>query len=136
MTRQSAMRATSLVVSRDPQLVALARRSCSAHWRVEALPDWRRIEKLVDRLHVGIVVFDDDVIPEEDRSQLIANLHMWFPEGLIIYVAGQHSEAVERVARVDGVLSYTSKPVDTDRIESLLRSLSNRAPAAARRSAD
>lgn len=129
--RARSAEATSLVVSRDPEVVTLVRRSCSARWCVDARGDWRQIETIAGSLEVGIVVFDDDVVPEEERSQLIANMHVWFPEALIIYVAGQHSQAVERLARAGGVLSYTSKPVDAERLESLLRSLSKRAPAAA-----
>lgn len=132
--------AMSLVVSRDPELIALMRRSCSAPWCVEARGDWRRIDDIAGKLDVGIVVVDDDVVPEEERSQLIANIHVWFPEGLVIYVAGNHSQAVERLARAGGVLSYTAKPVDVERLEHLLRSLSSRAPtlveSAARRCAN
>jgi response regulator of citrate/malate metabolism len=126
-TRARRTEATSLVVSRDPEIVALVRRSCSALWCVEARDDWDRIDNITGNLGVGIIVVDDDVVPEEERSQLIANIHVWFPEGLIIYVAGNHSQAVERLARAGGVLSYTSKPVDAERLERLLRSLSSRA---------
>jgi len=132
--------AMSLVVSRDPEIVALVRRSCSAPWYVEVRDDWRQIDNIIGNLDVGIVVIDDDVVPEEERSQLIANIHVWFPEGLIIYVASNHSQAVERLARAGSVLSYTSKPVDAERLERLLGSLSSRAPtvveSAARRFAN
>jgi DNA-binding NtrC family response regulator len=93
---------------------------------VEARDDWRRIDKASGGLDVGIVVLDDDVVPEAERSELIANLHTWFPHAMVIYVAGQHEASVERMARAGGVLSYTSKPVDVARLESLLRGLSSR----------
>jgi DNA-binding NtrC family response regulator len=118
--------AASLVVSRAPDLVALVQRSCSPSWSVEARGDWRRIDKASGGLDVGIVVLDDDVVPEEERSDLIANLRTWFPHAMIIYIAGKHDAAVERMARAGGVLSYTSKPVDVARLESLLRGLSHR----------
>lgn len=121
--------AMSLVISRDPEIVALVRRSCSAPWCVEVRGDWRQTGDLAGNLDVGIVIVDDDVVPEEERSQLIANIHVWFPEGLIIYVAGSHSQAVERLARAGGVLSYTSKPIDAERVERLLSCLSSRAPS-------
>src|SRR5262245_1373923 len=121
--------ARSLVVSRDPSVVAVVRRSCSASWRVEVHRDWRRIEQITGRLDVGIVVVDDDLVSEGERSRLIANIHVWFPEGLIIYVAGNHSEAAERLARAGGVLTYTSKPVEAERLQGLLQRLSNRGPA-------
>jgi hypothetical protein len=64
--------AASLVVSRAPELVALVQRSCSASWCVEARDDWRRLERTGGDPEVGIVVLDDDVVPEEKRSEVIA----------------------------------------------------------------
>lgn len=124
--RPSPTAATSLVVSRDKELIALVRRSCSPPWSVEARSDWHRAGKLVGSLGVAAVVFDDDVVPQKERSELIANIHVWFPQAVIIYVAGKHNREVECLAREGGVLSYTSKPVEAERLESLLRSLSHR----------
>ena len=119
-------KAASLVVSRAPDLVSLVQRSCAPSWSVEARDDWSRIEKATGGPNVGIVVLDDDVVPEKERSGLIANLHAWFPHAMIIYVAGKHDASVERMARAGGVLSYTSKPVDVARLERLVRGLSHR----------
>jgi hypothetical protein len=47
---------------------------------------------------------------------------------MIIYVAGKHDASVERMARANGVLSYTSKPLEVGRLESLLKGLSHRPP--------
>jgi DNA-binding NtrC family response regulator len=118
--------AAGLVVSRAPDLFALVQRSCSPSWNVEAREDWRCIERAAGALEVGVVVLDDDVVPENQRSDLIANIHIWFPQAMIIYVAGKHDAGIERMARAAGVLSYTSKPVDVARLQSLLRSLSHR----------
>jgi DNA-binding NtrC family response regulator len=120
--------AMGLVVSHDPELISVVRRSCTEHWYVEVRRDWHQIHDIVGNLDVGIVVVDDDVVPEEERSRLIADIRVWFPESLIVYVAGNHSEAVERLARASGVLSYTSKPLDSERLERLLRNLATRAP--------
>jgi DNA-binding NarL/FixJ family response regulator len=93
---------------------------------VEARGDWRCIERAGGDFDVAIVVLDDDVVPEDERSDLIANIHGWFPQAMILYVAGKHGAAVERMARAAGVLSYTSKPVDVARVESLLKGLAHR----------
>ena len=124
--RFAAGEAMSLVVTRDAALVELVRRSCPFPWLVESRDDWRRIGETVRTRHVRVVVFDDDAVPEGNRSELIDNIHTWFPDVLIIYVAGQHSQMVERSARASGVLCYTSKPIEAERLEHLLRSLSHR----------
>ena len=124
--RFTAREATSLVVTRDTTLVELVRRTWPFPWRVENHDDWQRIGETVRTHHVRVIIFDDDAVPEENRSELIENIHNCFPDVLIIYVAGRHSQAVERSARASGILSYTSKPVEAERLEQLLRSLSHR----------
>jgi response regulator of citrate/malate metabolism len=122
-SRFGAGRATSLVVSRDAALAELVRRACPAPWAVEICRDWRRVGEIVGTYDVRLIVFDDDAVPEANRSELIDGIHVWSPQVLIVYVAGNHSEAVERSARAGGVLCYTSKPIDAERLEHLLRSL-------------
>ncbi len=126
--------ATSLVVSRDAALVALVRRASPDPWLVESRGDWRRIGQALGDRRVHLVLLDDEAVPEGNRSGLIDKIHKWFPDALIIYVAGKHNQAVERSARASGVLCYTSKPVEAERLEHLLRSLSHRSiePSGAR----
>jgi DNA-binding NtrC family response regulator len=118
--------ATSIVVSRDAALVALVRRASPDPWLVESCGDWRRIDQALGNRRVHLAILDDEAVPEGNRSELIDKIHKWFPDALIIYVAGKHSQTVERSARASGVLCYTSKPVEVERLEHLLRSLSHR----------
>jgi DNA-binding NtrC family response regulator len=118
--------ATSLVVSRDAAVVALVRRASPDPWLVESRGDWRRIGQALGNRRVHLVVLDDEAVPEGNHSELIDKIRTWFPDALIIYVAGKHSQTVERSARASGVLCYTSKPVEVERLEHLLRSLSHR----------
>jgi DNA-binding NtrC family response regulator len=124
--RFTAREATSLVVTRDIGLVELVRRTWPFPWLVENHDDWHRIGATVRSHNVRVIIFDDDAVPEENRSELIENIHNCFPDVLIIYIAGKHSQAVERSARASGILSYTSKPVEAERLEHLLKSLSHR----------
>jgi len=126
MGRFKGREATSLVVTRDSTLVELVRRTWPFPWLVENHDDWHRIGEIVRTRHVRVIIIDDDAVPEENRSELIENIHNCFSDVLIIYVAGKHSQAVERSARASGILSYTSKPVEAERLEHLLRSLSHR----------
>lgn len=113
-------RAINLVVSRDAAVVELVHRACPV---VEIRSDWRLVGEIAGTYDVRVVVFDDDAVPEGNRSELIDDIHVWFPQVLIVYVAGNHSQAVERSARAGGILYYTSKPVDAERLDLLLRSL-------------
>jgi DNA-binding NarL/FixJ family response regulator len=124
--RSARRETTSLLVTRDVGLVELVRRACPDPWLVESRGDWRRIGEAVGTRRVHVVVLDDDAVPEGNRRELIDNIHMWFPDVLIIYVAARHSQTVERSARASGVLCYTSKPVEAERLEHLLRSISHR----------
>ena len=129
--------ATSLVLSRDPAVVDLIRRSCPHAWRTEVCESWSTVVGATRERHsVRIVVFDDDAVGdvgevgENERRQRIEEIHARFPEAFVIYVAGTHTAAIERSARMGGLLCYTSKPIDAERLESVLSRLYHAKPAA------
>jgi DNA-binding NtrC family response regulator len=125
-TRASAAEPIGLVVSLDGDLVRRVRGSCAAGWTVEELADGASLREAVGRLDVGLVVLDDERIPEADRAALMADLRVWFPRAPIVYVASAHSAGVERCARAGGIVAYTSKPLDGERLGRLVRGITSR----------
>jgi hypothetical protein len=122
--------AMSLVFSRDPEVVDLVRRSCPRAWCVEVCETWGTVlAAMPKRQSVRIVLFDDEAVGEDERRARIEEIHVRFSEAFVIYVAGTHTQATERSARMGGVVCYTSKPLDAERLHLLLGSLCQTKPA-------
>ena len=103
-----------VLLSRDTELIATVKHSVR--------PDWTLVSRDIDELpglirepNVRLVVFDDESVDALDRGWALAEILRCAAHASIIYVAGQHDHDNERLARVRGVLFYTSKPlIETD----------------------
>jgi CheY-like chemotaxis protein len=82
--------------------------------------------ELLRAADAALVVLDDEIIPERDRGWLLALARRNLPDAMVLYIAARHSLEVERRARAGGASFYTSKPIQPDNLESVLRSFMDR----------
>lgn len=61
--------------------------------------------------NIRLVVLDDEGVPDGDRGWMLNRIRRHAPGSSLIYVAGNHNEAVERLARSGGAQYYASKPL-------------------------
>ena len=78
--------------------------------------------KIFSLPNVSLVILDDPVVEEADRSWLLTQIRKQFSGAALIYVAGSHSEKVEKLARTNGAQYYVSKPLEFDRFAQVVQS--------------
>jgi DNA-binding NtrC family response regulator len=122
---------TILALSDDRGLIELLLDTCSRPWRVKVTNDvnsylrnsYLNLESDGD---CRVVVVDDEKLMEADRGWLLNKIQNWMPQAFVVYVASNHSEVVEKLARSRGAGYYLSKPLDTERLTNLLDGLQRR----------
>ena len=71
---------------------------------------------------VRLVIFDDQVVEENDRNWLLAKIRKYFSGAALLYVAGSQSDRNEKRARSNGAQYYVSKPLSLERFGHVLQS--------------
>jgi len=110
-----------IVASSDPLLTNSAQQAVGERWVLKVSSDAAQVAALY-RVGPAVIVMDDSVLSEHDRSDVLRKVRMRSPQSSLIYVAAEHSDEYERWARAIGVNYYTSKPIETARFVSVLTS--------------
>lgn len=118
--RPLATEPVALVVSHDGSLLERVMKSSRERWCVEARFDSRGGRDLLSAHDVRLVVIDDAALAESERGWFVDQVHLRAPKALVVYVASNHTPAMERAIRAHGVLYYTSKPLDEARFAQVL----------------
>src|ERR1700687_527985 len=114
---------TLLLLSDDDALTDFALGIVKQPWKLvrqRAGSDMSR--KMFTEPHVRLVIFDDQVIAENDRDWLLAKICKYFSGACLLYVAGSQSDRNEKRARTNGAQYYVSKPLSLERFGHVLRS--------------
>lgn len=118
-----------LVISDDGPLICSAQQACGGHYALEIAPLANR-SLLSSNSPIGTIVIDDQVLPETQRAERLAELRVRAPHASLIYVATNHSVEYEKWARAMGVNYYISKPIDNASFTAVLaKFLAHRAAA-------
>jgi response regulator of citrate/malate metabolism len=114
---------TLLLLSDDEALKDLVSGIVKQPWKLvrqRAARDMSR--KMFTQPHVGLVIFDDQVVEENDRNWLLAEIRKYFSDASLLYVAGSQSDSNEKRARTNGAQYYVSKPLSLERFGQVLQS--------------
>jgi DNA-binding NtrC family response regulator len=114
-------RPTVVMFTRDVSLQQLFSNICAASCTVESNSDPSFARTLVLDRNVRMAVIDDEVVPTSERAWLCSQINKLAPKAALIYVASQHSAEVEKTARAHGAMYYTAKPLEADRLGSILQ---------------
>ena len=74
---------------------------------------------LKPKLH--LIVIDEAAVAASERGWLLEQIRRHAPSAGVVYIALDHSPEVERSVRARGVLHYTSRPIERERLVQLLR---------------
>jgi hypothetical protein len=122
MMQMAPKRPTVLVLTRDQSLQMLVSSVCESPWAMEVGSDPGAPFGSASGRNIRVVVLDDEIVPAAERGWLCKRISKLAPDAILMYVAAQHSEQVERIARAQGAMYYTAKPLDSDRVSGMLRS--------------
>ena len=110
-----------LVLGRDPVLRRLVACSCDSPWSVEIRESLDSIWELADGRNFNLVVLDDELLAGSEREMLLNRVRRVTNRAPLLYVASIHDPEVERAARCNGAVCYTSKPLDPVKLGEMLR---------------
>ena len=114
---------TLLLLSDDEALRDLVQRIVMQPWKlVRQRADKDLSRKVFTQPHVRLMIFDDQVVEENDRNWLLAKIRKYFPGAVLLYVAGSQSDRNEKRARTNGAHYYVSKPLSLERFGHVLQS--------------
>jgi response regulator of citrate/malate metabolism len=114
---------TLLLLSDDQALTDLVLRIVKQPWKlVRQGADTDMSRKVFTQPHVRLVIFDDQVVEENDRNWLLAKIRKYFSGAALLYVAGSQSDRNEKRARSNGAQYYLSKPLSLERFGHVLPS--------------
>ena len=116
-----------LVFTADESLIEIVSHGLRPVWMVDQCLDPIHAHARLTKPGIGIVVVDDAAIDETTRGWLLDQARRLAPRALIAYVASSHSPEVERSARSHGIQYYIAKPVDPERVKTVLRSFAEAA---------
>jgi DNA-binding response OmpR family regulator len=114
---------TLLLLSEDEALTDLVSGIVKQPWKLVrqgAARDMNR--KVFTQPHVRLVIFDDQVVEEDDRNWLLAEIRKYFSGASLLYVAGSQSDRNEKRARTNGAQYYVSRPIPLERFGHVLQS--------------
>ena len=111
----------ALVFSHDESLMRVIGDGLGAAWMVNRCVDPTRLRAVLAKRGTKIVVVDDSAIEETTRGWVLDQIRRWAPQALVAYLASNHTTETERRARSHRVHYYVAKPLDHDRIVSVLR---------------
>jgi response regulator of citrate/malate metabolism len=103
---------TLMLLSADEVLADLVSGMVQQPWKLVrqgANKDLSR--KMFTQPHVRVVIFDDQVVEENDRNWLLAKIRRYFSGAVLLYVAGSQNDHNEKRARANGAQYYVSKPL-------------------------
>ena len=115
-------RPTVLVLSGDQSLQMLVSSVCESPWAMEVGSDPNDALGSALSRNIRVVVLDDEGVPAAERAWLCNRISKLASDAVLIYIAAQHSEEVEKIARAHGAVYYTAKPLDSDRLSTMLQS--------------
>jgi DNA-binding response OmpR family regulator len=110
-----------LVLGRDPQLRTLVACNCDSPWSIEMRESLDSIWELADGSNFDLVVIDDELLPAKERELLLNRVRRVTNRAPLLYVASSHDAQVERAARCNGAVCYTSKPLDPVSLGAMLK---------------
>lgn len=122
-------RSTDLVVallSSDDDLARLVASAVEIPWRLERHSYAGGVLDFLQIARVRLIIVDDELVSENDRSWLLAQVRRNLGDADLLYVAGSHSPENERRARSKGAQYYTAKPIETDEFTHVLRGFIDR----------
>jgi len=106
---------TILVFSRDASVLDLASRAAGDGWMLERCDDDRKFGQLLVFPQVRLVIVDDEAIEDQMRGWLLERVRTSAPQAPFVYVAGAHSDATEKRARVQGQATTLRSPSKRNR---------------------
>jgi DNA-binding NtrC family response regulator len=109
-----------LVVTRDGELRDRVASAAPPSWVVETSADGPSSRERLAARDVRLVVIDDAALLESERGWLVDRVRQRAPDAAIVYIASSHAPELERAVRARGVLHYTSRPVDLERLDRVL----------------
>ena len=113
---------TLLLLSDDEALTDLVLRIVKQPWKlVRQGADTDMSRKVFTQPHVRLVIFDDQVVEENDRNWLLAKIRKYFSGAVLLYVAASQNDQNEKRARTNGAQYYVSKPLPLDRFAHVLQ---------------
>jgi response regulator of citrate/malate metabolism len=114
---------TLLLISNDQALADLVLGIVKRPWKlVRRGTDRNMRRKVFTQPNVQLVILDDQVVEENDRNWLLAQIRKHFSGISLLYVAGSQSDRNERRARTNGAHYYVSKPLSLERFGHVLQS--------------
>jgi DNA-binding response OmpR family regulator len=114
---------TLLLLSDDEALTDLVSEIVKQPWRLVRQAADRDIgREMFTQPDVRLVIFDDQVVEENDRNWLLAKVRKYFSGAALLYVAGRQSDRNEKHARTNGAQYYVSKPLSLERFGHVLQS--------------
>jgi hypothetical protein len=113
---------TLLLVSHDQALAELVGQVVRSPWVVEHISGHLPTKDGLGNRNVRLIVLDDDGLDESNRGWLLHHAERQIPHPSVLYIAGVHTDSVERLARAGGAQFYISKPLPLDRFGYVLGS--------------
>jgi DNA-binding response OmpR family regulator len=114
------------LLSNDDDLANIVASATETPWRLERHSYAGGLVDFLRLVGVRLVILDDELVGESDRSWLLAQLRRNLGDATLLYVASSHSLENERRARGQGAHYYTSKPIQGDQLAVVLRGFMNR----------
>lgn len=113
---------TLLLLTRDEQLAYLVAPLLDPIWTLARYDGRYTAPEIFAHPNIRIVVLDDEGIAEADRGWLLNRILKGTRGAALIYVANDHSDAIEKLARGGGAHYYLSKPLSPQLFGYVLRS--------------
>ena len=110
------------LLSNDGQLMETVQGAAGSQWSV-VKPGIAQLIGLIHEPNVKLVIFDDQLVAASERGRALTEIRRCASKASIIYVAGQHDQENEKLARTGGVLFYTAKPLRPSDVNLLLQRL-------------
>jgi DNA-binding NtrC family response regulator len=110
------------LLSNDGQLMETVQGAAGSQWSV-VKPGIAQLIGLIHEPNVKLVIFDDQLVAASERGRALTEIRRCASKASIIYVAGQHDQENEKLARTGGVLFYTAKPLSPSDVNLLLQRL-------------
>jgi response regulator of citrate/malate metabolism len=115
--------ATVLLLSDDKALMDVVRGTVGPPWKLVCQGVHRYVShRVFTEPNVRLVILDDQVVEENDRSWLLTEIRKHFSGSSLLYVAADQSDSNEKRARTNGAHYYASKPLSLERFGYVLRS--------------
>jgi hypothetical protein len=96
--------------------------AAGSKWSV-VKPGITQLIGLIREPNLKLVIFDDQLVAPSERGRTLEEIRRCASRASIIYVAGQHNQENEKLARSGGVLFYTAKPLIRSDVDLLLQQL-------------